>query len=50
MSKTKWRKRTFDSRLSFGQISKLLGLSPKQRIIMRRFIQDRLKKEVDIQD
>ena len=34
--------RRFDTRLSFADISRLLGLSPEQRIIMRRFIIKRM--------
>lgn len=38
--------RRFDTRISFSEISKILGLSPKQRIIMRRFIINERREEV----
>ena len=41
--------RRFDTRLTFAEISRIIGLSPKQRIIMRRFIISKRRNEVNKQ-
>lgn len=42
MSKTKWTRRRFDTRLSARQIFRLLDLTPRQKITMMRYYKSKL--------
>ena len=41
-------KRVFDNRLSFNELCRKVGINPKQKIIMRRYMIERLKKGGEI--
>ena len=40
--------RRFDTRFSFNEMVRLLGLTPRQKIRMRRYLLQRDEKEVSI--
>lgn len=43
MSKSKWRKRTFDTRLSFSELCRKAGINVRQRIILMRYFKQKIE-------
>lgn len=44
------RDRVFDTRLTFKQACRIVGISPKQRVKLYKLMTNNMKKEVSIKD